>query len=93
MELKEFQERIREIYYEKDSARGTAGTFQWLAEEVGELARALRTGNRENLDEEFADVLAWLVSLATLCGVSMEEAAGKYRKGCPKCMKTPCLCG
>ena len=58
--LADFQRLIREMYFEKDVARGVAGTFMWLMEEVGELSTALRTNDRANLDEEFADVLAWL---------------------------------
>ncbi len=57
--LSDFQQLIRDMYYEKDVARGVEGTFMWLMEEVGELASALRSGNdRENLAAEFADVLA-----------------------------------
>nr|WP_303646099.1 MazG nucleotide pyrophosphohydrolase domain-containing protein [Candidatus Solincola tengchongensis] len=63
-----------------------------MVEEVGELSRALRMGRREDLDEEFADVLAWLASLANLCGVDLEEAACKYLSGCPRCGSIPCAC-
>ena len=64
---------------EKDAARGWEGTFVWFVEEVGELARALHRGDDpRNLEEEFADVAAWLVSLASLRGVDMGEAARKY---------------
>ena len=93
MQISEFQEKIKEIYLEKDSARGVAGTFAWFVEEVGELSRAIRRGGPEQLEEEFSDVMAWLVSLATICGVDMEKAAGKYGGGCPKCGRTPCGCG
>ena len=87
-----FQQLIRDIYFDKDSRRGTDGTFRWLVEETGELARALRKGDRENLNEEFADVFAWLASLASLQGVDLARAAGKYADGCPKCHSTPCAC-
>ena len=87
-----FQQLIRDIYFDKDSRRGTDGTFRWLAEETGELARALRKGNRANLSEEFADVFAWLASLASLHGVDLARAAAKYAAGCPKCHSTPCAC-
>ena len=81
-----FQALIRERYYESDAARGAAATFVLLVEEVGELARALhRTGkptatdaDRANLEEEFADVLAWLTTLANVSGVDLERALGKY---------------
>lgn len=96
MRISEFQKLIEAIYFQRDSARGREGTFAWFIEEVGELARALnrprdRTGR--NLREEFADVLAWLSTLASLEGVSLEEAAReKYGQGCPKCGQTPCRC-
>ena len=92
MQIAEFQRRIEEIYYRKDSERGLEGTYMWFAEEVGELTRALRRDDRENLEEEFADVLAWLVSLANLTGIDMEKAIDKYRNGCPGCHKIPCAC-
>ncbi len=33
---------------------------------------------RANLEEEFADVLAWLMTLANIHGVDMETALSKY---------------
>jgi NTP pyrophosphatase (non-canonical NTP hydrolase) len=92
MTIAEFQRRIEAIYYEKDSARGRAGTFMWFAEEVGELARAIRRGERRAAEEEFADVLAWLATLASIEKVELEQAVGKYAEGCPKCKRTPCEC-
>ena len=92
MTLREFQEQIEAIYGERDGARGVSGSFQWLAEEVGELARALRKGEPGNLREEFADVCAWLFTLASMAGVDMTEAVGKYASGCPRCQATPCAC-
>ncbi len=77
-----FQEYIRERYYETDAARGNGGTFLWFMEEVGELASALGTGDYDNLKEEFADVAAWLMTLANINGVDMEEALrAKYPEG------------
>jgi len=90
--VSEFQKLIRDIYFEKDSRRGVDPTFRWFTEEVGELARAIRKGNRGNLEEEFGDVFAWLASLATLEGVSLEQVATRYASGCPKCGRTPCEC-
>jgi NTP pyrophosphatase (non-canonical NTP hydrolase) len=90
--LKEFQERIEAIYGARDGARGLAGTFMWFAEEVGELSRALRAGDLANLKDEFADVLAWLVTLASLAGVDVDAAAAKYDRGCPRCRRAPCAC-
>jgi len=96
MTIREFQKLIESIYYDRDSARGKNGTFVWLVEEVGELAKAVARPDRvsaDNLQEEFADVLAWLSTLASLTGVDLEEAArAKYGSGCPKCTTTPCSC-
>ena len=93
MTIQEFQRLIERIYGEKDSARGTAGTFMWFSEEVGELSRALRRGRREELEGEFADVLAWLCTLASMHGVDVQAAAAaKYAAGCPRCHATPCSC-
>ncbi len=92
MTLKGFQQLIEDIYFQKDSRRGVEGTFMWFAEEVGELATALREGDKQELRNEFADVLAWLCTLASLAGIDMAEAAGKYANGCPVCSATPCEC-
>lgn len=93
MRIGEFQKRIEAIYYARDSARGLAGTHMWFCEEVGELTRALRRDQRAELEGEFADVLAWLVSLASIAGVDIESAAGrKYAQGCPRCHGAPCSC-
>lgn len=88
----EFQQAIRATYLEKDRRRGVDGTFRWLVEETGELARAIRRGERRNLEEEFSDVFAWLASLASLSGVNLEQAALRYASGCPKCGGVPCNC-
>jgi NTP pyrophosphatase (non-canonical NTP hydrolase) len=79
MRLADFQQLIRDRYHATDSARGVPGTFLWFSEEIGELAEAL--GHRErgdgddaNLREEFADVLAWLTTLANVCEVDLEQA-------------------
>lgn len=92
MEIEELQAQIEAIYLERDRRRGVAKTWLWLSEEIGELARAIRKGDRARLCEEFADCLAWLLSLASLCGVDMEDAARKYARGCPKCGERPCGC-
>ena len=91
--LSDFQELIREMYFDKDQARGVDGTFMWLMEEVGELASALRSGDYENQMEEFADVLAWLTTIANVAGVDLTAAiAKKYGDGCPGCNKYACIC-
>jgi len=93
MRIQDFQRRIEEIYYARDSARGLAGTHMWFCEEVGELTRALRRGQRAELEGEFADVLAWLATLASIAGVDLEAAARhKYEDGCPRCHEAPCAC-
>ena len=92
MTIPEFQKVIEKIYLERDSARGVGGTFMWFVEEVGELATALRENDRAELEGEFADVFAWLVSLASIAGVDMNEAVRKYTNGCPRCHAAPCHC-
>ena len=93
MQITEFQQLIERIYFERDSSRGLAGTHMWFCEEVGELTRALRRGQREELEGEFADVLAWLATLASLSGVDLQAAAAaKYAEGCPRCRAAPCAC-
>lgn len=80
MEIRAFQRLIEDLYVAKDRERGLEGTYMWFQEEVGELTRALRRGfDRDELAGEFADVFAWLVSLASLAGVDLEDAArAKY---------------
>jgi len=96
MTISEFQKLIEAIYFERDRARGRDGTFVWFVEEVGELAKALARPSDDggrNLREEFADVLAWLSTLASIAGVDLEAAAAeKYAAGCPKCGALPCAC-
>ncbi len=91
--LRDFQQLIREMYLEKDVARGIDGTFMWLMEEVGELAAALREGSPDEQAEEFADVLAWLTTIANVAGVDLSAAvAEKYGSGCPGCGLLVCTC-
>jgi NTP pyrophosphatase (non-canonical NTP hydrolase) len=81
------------MYLEKDVARGIDGTFMWLMEEVGELASALRNGTQDQRMEEFADVLAWLTTIANVAGVDLSEAVRrKYGSGCPGCGEFVCTC-
>ncbi|MSR28083.1 MAG: nucleotide pyrophosphohydrolase [Phycisphaerales bacterium] len=91
MELAAFQLHIAQRYGATDCARGASKTFVWFAEEFGELAHAIAKHDagepeQENLDEEFADCLAWLCTLANICNVDLERAvASKYLKdGGPK---------
>ncbi len=92
--LRDFQQLIKTMYFEKDVERGISGTFMWLMEEMGELATALRTGDdRQNLEEEFADVLAWLTTIANVANVDLSAALQKkYGNGCPGCGRLACEC-
>lgn len=93
MTVAEFQRRIHDIYGAKDRKRGLEGTFMWFMEEVGELSGVLRNGSKTEREGEFADVFAWLATLANGVGVDLQKAvAEKYGDGCPGCRKTPCAC-
>ncbi len=82
------------MYGQKDAARGDAATFLWLTEEFGELATALRSGTRDELAAEMADVLAWLATLANIRGIELEEAVlRKYGRGLSRAASAvPCVC-
>jgi NTP pyrophosphatase (non-canonical NTP hydrolase) len=89
----DFQRLIDRMYGAKDRQRGVEGTFMWLMEEVGELASALREGNKQELAGEFADVVAWLTTIANVAGIDLTAAiADKYGRGCPGCRKLVCVC-
>lgn len=106
--MAQFQSLIRKMYHEKDVARGIPGTFMWFMEEVGELSTALRecdsidlqripvdemNRKRQNLAEEFADVLAWLATMANVVEVDLDAAISqKYGSGCPGCQQFLCVC-
>jgi NTP pyrophosphatase (non-canonical NTP hydrolase) len=112
--IKQFQDLIRKMYFEKDQARGIPGTFMWLAEEIGELSSALRETEhlaeqlklspaadtqtkhdavKSNLEQEFADVFAWLATIANVAGVDLSAALfNKYGAGCPGCGNFICDC-
>src|ERR687888_1119334 len=93
LSLAQLQQLIRDTYDAKDRRRGLEGTFMWFMEEVGELSAALRGGSDRERAEEFADVLAWLATLANVVGVDLEAAVqAKYGAGCPGCKRTPCVC-
>jgi NTP pyrophosphatase (non-canonical NTP hydrolase) len=92
MDLGDLQDVIARTYLDRDRARGADGTFRWLVEEVGELARALRDQDPAALAHELGDVLAWTTSVANLVGVSLDEAVERYAHGCPKCGASPCRC-
>lgn len=93
LSIDDLQRHIRRMYFEKDVQRGVDGTFMWLMEEIGELAAALRGDDQENLAEEFADVIAWLVTIANVADVDLAAAlANKYGQGCPGCRRLVCDC-
>ena len=81
MEIRAFQQLIDDKYGKRDRERGTPATYMWFIEEVGELATALHGTDQANKEEEFADVLAWLCTLANINDVDLEKACEKYTKG------------
>lgn len=81
------------MYFHRDSKRGIMGTYDWLVDEVNELGEALNADDKKALENEFADVIAWLASLANVVNIDLEEAAlSKYDNKCPKCRYSPCQC-
>ena len=92
MNLLELQDVIERTYGERDRDRGVPSTVAWLAEEIGELAQAVRKGSREDQIHEFSDVLAWVASLANQMGVDLTSAVDRYVAGCPRCQWIPCGC-
>jgi NTP pyrophosphatase (non-canonical NTP hydrolase) len=87
-----FQDVTARTYGTRDQDRGLPSTVAWLAEEVGELAQAVRKGDRDQQLQELGDVLAWLTSLAHQLGLSLEDAIRPYARGCPRCGQMPCGC-
>ncbi len=93
MDIHGFQDMMRRIYFHHDSRRGKTKTYAWLREEIDELGVALKESDKKTVEKEFADVLAWLASLANVVSVDLEKATlSKYDNKCPKCRKTPCEC-
>jgi len=92
MDLAAVQAQMEAVYGTRDRARGVPATVAWLAEEVGELAKAARKGTRDEQLHEIGDVLAWLASLANQLDCSLTEAFARYADGCPRCTTTPCAC-
>ena len=78
MHINEFQQVISEKYEKRDRERGVPATFMWFIEEVGELATAIVSNDEKNKEEEFADVFAWLCTLANINNVDLEKACEKY---------------
>ena len=86
------QDIIERTYGDRDRDRGVAASVAWLAEEVGELAQAVRKGTHADREHEFADVLAWVATLANQVGVDLAAAVERYAAGCPRCGELPCRC-
>lgn len=78
MEISTLQQIVRERYFENDSKRGIYHTALWFHEEVGELSSAIASGNIDNAKEEFADVLMWLITMANILNIDMEEIVDTY---------------
>jgi NTP pyrophosphatase (non-canonical NTP hydrolase) len=91
-ELADLQHMMELTYGKRDRTRGIPATIAWLTEDVGELAKAVRKGSREDQILELGDVLAWLASLPNQLGISLDDAVGRYRAGCPQCRAVPCCC-
>ncbi len=92
MDLVELQDVIERTFGERDRSRGVSATVAWLAEEVGELAQAVRKGSRDQQLHEFGDVIAWVATLANHQGIDLTEAIQRFADGCPKCRHLPCEC-
>ena len=94
MDIKEAQEMMRRIYLERDRARGVEGTLKRTYEELDELQEAIKNkGSTHAIADEFADVFAWLCSLANLLEIDVSDAFfKKYNNTCSKCKKSPCIC-
>lgn len=93
MHIREFQEMMKTLYLHRDSKRGLKGTYEWLMDEVKELGEAIDQKDWKAAEKEFADVIAWLASLANITKIDLETAAiNKYPGKCPKCQQSPCRC-
>ena len=93
MHIRGFQEMMKQLYFHRDSKRGLKGTYEWLMDEIEELGEALDASDKEVTENEFADVIAWLASLANIIGIDLENAViKKYNGKCPKCNHSPCQC-
>jgi NTP pyrophosphatase (non-canonical NTP hydrolase) len=92
VDLAALQFQISATFGSRDRARGIDGTFRRLVEEVGEVAKALRTGDRTGMALELSDLVAWTASVAALCDVDLDQALRRYAKGCPRCDASPCRC-
>lgn len=93
MELRSIQELMAEIYLERDRKRGAERTLIWMLSEAGEVANAFLKEERDALESEVADLLAWLLSFCNILEIDLEQAIlAKYGDGCPLCGSKPCRC-
>ncbi len=92
MDLAQLQDVIERTFGDRDRERGVPASVAWLAEEVCELAQAVRKGTHAQQVHEFGDVLAWVATLANQVGVDLVEAVRTYEHGCPRCSQLPCAC-
>lgn len=92
MNLSQLQDVIERTFGARDRARGVAPTVAWLAEEIGELAQAVRKGSSAEQLHEFGDVLAWVATLANQMNIDLTVAVQRYADGCPRCASLPCTC-
>jgi NTP pyrophosphatase (non-canonical NTP hydrolase) len=92
VDLRELQDVIDRTFGDRDRSRGVPASVAWLAEEVGELAQAVRKGTHEQRVHEFGDVIAWVATIANQMGVDLTEAVDRYKDGCPRCGAIPCAC-
>lgn len=93
LSISEFQKLMDTLYGSRDNQRGILKTLLWFFSEIGELSEAIRLNNKQMIEEEMADVFAWLSSLANILNIDLEKAVEKkYPFNCPKCFKSPCEC-
>lgn len=97
MDIQTFQQLMKTLYFHSDTKRGLARTTLWLVEEIGELAHELKKSesdlSRNAVEEEMADVMAWLCSIGNLLNIDLNTAVQKKYPGfCLKCGKSPCIC-
>ncbi len=91
--IREFQNLMRKLYEERDQKRGVEKSLMWLQTELGELFEAYLEKSKEALEEEIADIFAWLSSVCNLLDIDLETVVlKKYPFSCPKCNTSPCSC-
>ena len=93
MKISEFQDLIKKTYFIRDSKRAPQKNILKLIEEFGEFAEALLENDKKKIEEETADLVAWITSLLNIYHVDLEQALkSKYGDGCPNCKSIPCKC-